>query len=243
MLLTIRVTLTILFSAFALWSQTPDGEKIALKAATPDSLKAFAFMPTPQWRESKTADQITFKMDLSQRFVDDENLVLASNAPVYPEPPSVSSQAPASHPKAFGYGQGYVTRRKIHKYASVVTLPLIVSEAIVGQKLMDDRNNNSLRSVHSGLAAGTAVLFGLESVTGVWNMLEARKNPRGHGKRMFHGIFMLAADAGFVATAATAPHRDDDGGMNNGNASTHRAIAYASFGIATVSYVYMLFAK
>jgi hypothetical protein len=27
------------------------------------------------------------------------------------------------------------------------------------------------------------------------------------------------------------------------SASTHRAVAYASFGVATVSYLYMLFAK
>jgi len=243
MLLAIRVTLAILFSAFALWSQTPDGEMFALKVAEPESLHAFASLPTCQWQESKTSDQITFNMDLSQRFADDENPVLASNMSVLPEPPSASPQAPTPHPKAFSYSQGYATRQKIHKYASFATLPLIVSEAIVGQKLINDRSNSSLRSAHSGLTAGIAGLFGFESVTGVWNMLEARKNPSGHGKRMFHGILMLAADAGFVATAATAPHHNDNGGVNNGNVSTHQALAYTSFGLATVSYVYMLFAK
>jgi hypothetical protein len=241
MLLAIRVTLTIFFSAIALLAQTPDGKMFALKAS--ESLNAFASIPSYQGQESKTSDPITFKVDLAQRFADDEDFILASNAPVRPESPSASSQGPASRPKAFSYSTGYATRHKIHKYASFATLPLIVSEAIVGQKLMNDRSNSSLRSAHSGLTAGLGVLFGLESVTGIWNMLEARKKPSGHGKRMLHGILMLAADVGFVATAATAPHRNEHGIANNSNASTHRAIAYGSFGVATVSYLYMLFAR
>ena len=244
MQLTIRVTLTILFSAFALWAQTPGSNMFALRASEPESLKAFASMPSYQWQGSKTGDQFTFKLDSPQPFSDDKNLVLASNAPVLPGSPSASSQAPPTRPKAFSYSNGYYTRRKIHKYASIATLPLVVSEAIVGQKLLDNRSDHSLRSTHSALASGIAVLFGFESVTGAWNMWEARKNPSGRGKRMFHGILMLAADAGFVATAATAPHHEDDNtGVSRDSASTHRAVAYGSFGVATVSYLYMLFTR
>jgi hypothetical protein len=242
MQLTIRVTITILFSAFALWAQTPGGNMFALRASEPESLKAFASMPSYQWQGSKTGDQFTFKLDPPQPFSDDKNLVLASNAPVLPESTSASSQAPLTRPKAFSYSNGYYTRRKIHKYASIATLPLAVSEAIVGQKLFDNRSDHSLRSTHSALTSGIAVLFGFESVTGVWNMWEARKNPSGRGRRMFHGVLMLAADAGFVATAATAPHHNDQG-VSSDSASTHRAMAYASFGVATVSYLYMLFTK
>ena len=244
MQLTIRVILTILFGAFSLRAQTADGNMFALKASEQESLKVFASMPSYQWRGSKTGGQFTFKLDSPQPFPDDRNLVLASNAPVLPGWPSASSQAQPARPKAFTYSNGYYLRRKIHKYASIATLPLVVSEAIVGQKLFDDRSDHSLRSTHSALASGIAVLFGVESVTGVWNMWEARKNPTGRGKRMFHGILMLAADAGFVATAATAPHREDDErGLSRDGASTHRAVAYASFGVATVSYLYMLFTR
>jgi hypothetical protein len=139
-----------------------------------------------------------------------------------------------------------VIRQKIHKYASYASLPLFVSEAIVGQKLFDRTisEGDSLRSAHSGLAAGLGILFGINSVTGVWNMWDARKDPNGRGKRMFHGILMLAADAGFVATAATAPHHEDVQGVRRtGDASTHRAVAFASLGVATVGYVYMLIAR
>ena len=55
---------------------------------------------------------------------------------------------------------------------------------------------------------------------------------------MTHGIMMLGADAGFVATAMLAP--GDDGG---GNRSTHRAVAITSMGVATASYVFMLLTR
>ena len=61
---------------------------------------------------------------------------------------------------------------------------------------------------------------------------------------MFHGILMLAADAGFVGTGALAPHREERGGLpSQGNAATHRAVALTSMGVATVSYLYMLFTR
>ncbi len=159
--------------------------------------------------------------------------------------PASSPQA-SSRPKAITYSNGYLTRNKIHRYASFATLPLFAAEAVVGQKLYS-RNNvsgpDSLRSAHSGLAAGIGVLFGVNSVTGIWNMLEARKNPDGRGKRLFHGILMLTSDAGFVATAALAPHRERGSTILRGSASTHRAVAFSSIGIATVGYVYMLLSR
>jgi len=235
MLLTIRVILTILFSAFVLWSQTP---------AVSDSWK----IPVPAFPDkaqlSEASGRFIFRLNLPPKYVDARTLISASNAAFFPESRTVASQAPASRPKTISYSNGYIIRQKIHKYASIATLPLAISEIIVGEKLDDSSEDDSLSSAHSALAAGIGVLFGVESVTGVWNMWEAGKNPSGRGKRLFHGILMLAADAGFVATAALAPnHEDDEGGSSNDDASTHRAVAYASLGAAAVSYVYMLFAR
>ncbi len=243
MLLTIRVTLTILFSAFVLWSQTPvdaGGEASNIAADLALSSPSVCGM-------GLISDQPTFKLDMRESRSDFTKFDLAGNSAPAFSVQAASSQAPSSRPRAFTYGNGYLVRQKIHKYASIATLPLFVSEAIVGQKLFDRApgEGDSLRSAHSALAAGIGVLFGVNSVTGVWNMWEARKDPNGRGKRMFHGILMLAADAGFVATAATAPHRKENaqGVRVTGDASTHRAVAFASFGVATVAYVYMLFAR
>ena len=201
-------------------------------------------LPSGQWQALTLNSPHAFQPVSSQQFTDDAVFVLASNASALPGTSPAASQAPPAQTKSFSLSSGYFTGRKIHRYAGIATLPLVVSEAIVGQKLFDDRGNHSLRSAHSALASGIAVLFGVESVTGVWNMWESRKIPNGRGKRLFHGILMLAADAGFVATAATAPHHEDDHGeINDDSASTHRAMAYTSFGVATVGYLYMLFTK
>jgi len=78
-------------------------------------------------------------------------------------------------------------------------------------------------------------LFAVNSVTGVWNLIEARKDPTGRSRRLLHGILMLAADAGFFATAAVAPDSEDPNYSDQ--RGTHRAVALTSIGIATVGYL------
>jgi hypothetical protein len=85
----------------------------------------------------------------------------------------------------------------------------------------------------------------VNSVTGVWNLLEARKDPHKSTRRTVHSILMLVADAGFVATGLTAPEGEEsehgfEVESGGGSRSTHRAIAFTSMGIATVAYLIML---
>jgi len=151
---------------------------------------------------------------------------------------ATEGQAPVRRPLAFEYSDGYQTRNKIHKYASYATLPLFIAQTIVGQQLY---NGNGSRTAHNALTAGTGVLFGVNTVTGVWNLAEGRKDPNRKTKRMVHGLLMLVADAGFVATGVLAPHHEYDFGQSNGvSRSTHRAIALSSMGVATISYLIML---
>ncbi len=156
-----------------------------------------------------------------------------------PEPQAV----PPRRPMAFEYSDGYRTRLKIHKYASFATLPLFVAQFAVGQKLYDGNGSDSTRSLHGALAGTTAVLFGVNTVTGVWNLSEGRKDPNHRKKRMVHGILMAVADAGFVATGLMAPESEhEEFGSEGGGTSrsTHRAVALTSMGIATVAYLMML---
>ena len=149
--------------------------------------------------------------------------------------------APAPRPMAFEYSDGYRTRLKIHKYASFATLPLFVAQFAVGQKLYNGNYSDSTRSVHGALAATTAALFAVNTVTGVWNAAEGRKDPNHRTKRLVHGILMAVADAGFVATGVMAP--ESEGGESEGGGtsrSTHRTVALTSMGIATVGYLMML---
>jgi hypothetical protein len=54
-----------------------------------------------------------------------------------------------------------------------------------------------MKSAHTITGVGIGALFGVNTVTGVWNMWEARKDPNGRRRRLIHGISMLGADAGF----------------------------------------------
>ena len=165
-------------------------------------------------------------------------------ASVTPTVANTDSQAPLQpRPKAFEYSEGYRIRLKIHKYASYATLPLFAAQLAVGQKLYNGDGSDSTRSLHGGLAAATAVVFGVNTVTGVWNFSEGRKDPNHRTKRMVHGILMAVADAGFVATGLMAPESEggEFGSEGGGTSrSTHRTVALTSMGIATVAYLMML---
>ena len=143
------------------------------------------------------------------------------------------------------YSEGYKTRAKIHKISSFATLPLFVANYFVGQELYNNPGDESMKGAHVGLVAGTAVLFGVNTVTGVWNLYEGRKDPNHRTRRMTHGILMMAADVGFMATAALAPESEEDDDYRSPDytdkRSTHRTVALTSMGIATVSYLIMLF--
>jgi hypothetical protein len=155
--------------------------------------------------------------------------------------PVVTAPQPAALPAPHYYSRAYDVRAKIHKYASFTTLPLVAGEFVVGQSLFDSPGDGK-KSAH--VAIGTAIggLFAVNSVTGVWNLVEARKDPnRGH-LPLIHSLLALGADAGFVATAAITPGDAGEGRSSSlsGNKSTHRALALTSLGLATASYLTML---
>jgi len=148
-------------------------------------------------------------------------------------------------PVAIEYSDAHETRAKIHKYASWATLPLMGAEFALGEKLYNDTNSetDSLRGVHGAVGAGLIGLFGVNSVTGLWNLLESNQAP-GHTKRLVHGIMMLAAEGGFVASAASAPgHSRNPIVAIDTNKATHRDIAFVSFGVGTAGYLLMLLTK
>jgi hypothetical protein len=146
--------------------------------------------------------------------------------------------APAPPPKAFEYSEAYATRRKIHFYASFATIPLFVTQYVLGEKLYDGASGGT-KSAHSAAAVGIEALFGVNTVTGVWNMWESRKDPNGRAKRFIHGFLMLGADVGFVATGLLAPD-EEDGRDGRG---THRTVAVTSMAVSAVSYAIMLIGR
>lgn len=144
---------------------------------------------------------------------------------------------------AVDYSDMYKVRAKIHKYASFATLPLFGAMYWVGQDLYDHPfESDSKKGLHGGLAFGTGVLFGVNTITGVWNLWDGRKDPNHRARRMTHGILMLLADAGFAATGALAPESEHGNTYQSwsDDRRRHRTVALTSMGVATASYLMML---
>jgi hypothetical protein len=149
-------------------------------------------------------------------------------------------QSPAPRHVAFEYSDAYKTRAKIHKYAAVATLPLFATELYLGQSIYNTPSD-SKKNAHIAIGTGIIGLYAVQGVTGVWNLVEANKDPNGHKRRLIHGILMLASGAGFAITPMTAPGRRDRLESGSSSASTHRAVAFTSIGIGTAGYLMMLF--
>lgn len=153
---------------------------------------------------------------------------------------ALSDTAPPRRPRAVEYSEGYGQRLTVHRWGSYVMLPLFAAEWVLGDRLLKQKDDvfagrrggppdAGLRRTHAVVAGGVGVLFVTNTVTGVWNMIEARRDPEGRTLRTVHGLTMLAADAGFVATGVMGSRA-----VNNtpAEARSHRNVALASTGVA-----------
>jgi hypothetical protein len=148
-------------------------------------------------------------------------------------------------PAAIEYSELYGVRLAVHRYASYATIPLFVAEYAIGRSLYNRPGaSESLRSAHGAVAGAVAGLFVVNTVTGVWNLWDSRRDPAGRTRRYIHAALMLAADAGFAWTGALAPD-DDEGGLpsNAGRRNMHRTVAISSMSVALLGYGMMLLWK
>lgn len=171
----------------------------------------------------------------------------AAHRPIPGEPLGLTAfyadSAQGQRPMARQYSKAYYTRLAIHHWASFATIPLFGAEYYLGQRLFNDSTNarGGTRSAHSAVALGIAGLFTVNTVTGAWNLWAARKEPAGRLRRYVHAVLMMASDAGFVWTGASAPEGESRRfGGGNDDRSRHRTIAIASMGTALAGYLMML---
>ena len=176
----------------------------------------------------------------------DAPLVVASATPladgIAAEGAKLAADLQDARPVAIEYSEAHETRAKIHKYSAWATLPLMATEFALGESLYNDPNvlTSSQKGVHGAVGAALIGFFGVQSVTGVWNLVESKQAP-GHTKRLVHGLLMLAAEGGFVASALTAPSTSRSALPNyDASKATHRDIAIVSIGVGTAGYLLML---
>lgn len=137
------------------------------------------------------------------------------------------------------YGEWYGRRLAIHRAASYAMVPLFVAQYAAGQRLYGNpalEAGDWARRAHRPLAYAVGGLFTLNTVTGVWNLWEGRRDPEGRGRRTAHALLMLAADAGFTATGVLGGRAANGGGSR----TVHRNVALGSMATAIAGYLVML---
>jgi len=154
-----------------------------------------------------------------------------------PPPPS---QPPSSAPTV--YTRGYELRNDIHKYASWATIPVFAAAFATGQSLYDNPSSSGARrGAHAAVGTAIVGLFGVNTVTGVWNLWASRHDPKGRKLRVAHSVLMMASNVGFVVAAANAPSSRKPN--FDSDKAAHRNVAIASIGIGTTGYLIMVFRK
>lgn len=132
-------------------------------------------------------------------------------------------------PRAIEYSDAYNTRLTIHRLGSYTMIPLFAGEYALGQNLLNDRHPASwIKPAHGLVALGLGALFTVNTVTGLWNLYDARNDPADRPRRYIHTALMLAADAGFAWTGAI-------GDSHSLHAERHhRAVALGSMSISVL---------
>lgn len=151
--------------------------------------------------------------------------------------------------RAVAYSEWYSRRLTIHRYGSYVMLPLFVTQFVLGNKLLNQKEaqyagerltpiDKNLRSTHAVVAGAVGTLFVVNTTTGLWNLIESRHTEQGRTRRTIHALLMLSADAGFAYTGVLGSRAKDHGPPE---ARKHRNMGLASFGLSTAGAALMWF--
>jgi hypothetical protein len=228
------------FPAMRTVSAVPDTRQDTTAVAADDSSRAPRLAtvgaPAPALGTVESAVAVSFSMTdrmmgpldaradafSSLAFIDDSlvNVTAASDT-------TTRSQ----RPRAIEYSDAYHTRLTIHQIGAYAMLPLFIGEYFVGQKLLNSTTRpHGLKSAHSLLAGAVGIVFATNTITGAWNLWDARKDPKGRTRREIHSVLMLASDAGVLLTAMSGGKAKH----SLANARTHRTIAISSIALSAV---------
>ncbi len=137
------------------------------------------------------------------------------------------------------YSDWYGRRLAVHRTLSWAMIPLFAVSYWTGEKLYADGRINSpayIRALHPYAATGASVVFGVNTVTGLWNLWDARHDPEGRTRRIIHSVLFMIADGGFAYAGSIGKQARDDGDIRD----RHRTIALSSMGVSYVGMMIML---
>jgi hypothetical protein len=158
-------------------------------------------------------------------------------------PPSLQiaeDTTPRRRRKAVEVSEWYERRLRIHRYGAYTMIPLFTFQAIAGNQLYDKSASapSWAKTGHRVGATGLATLFGVNTVTGLWNLWDSRSVPQGRTRRTIHAILMLASDAGFTYAGARLSQQAENSADKR---RQHRAWAYGSMATALTGAGVMVF--
>ena len=118
-------------------------------------------------------------------------------------------------------------------------IPLFAVSYWTGEKLYADGRINSpayIRALHPYAATGASVVFGVNTVTGLWNLWDGRHDPEGRKRRIIHSVLFMIADGGFAYAGSIGKQARDNGDIRD----RHRTIALSSMGVSYLGMMIML---
>jgi hypothetical protein len=147
--------------------------------------------------------------------------------------------------KAVEYSGFYRARLKVHRVLSYTMIPLFIGSYLTGDQILKHRVDHTdppkwASDLHRPFAIATGSVFAVNTVTGLWNLWDSRKNPVGQTKRTIHSLLFIAATAGFTYAGTSLAH---DAKNNEDPHHFHRTVAVASMGVSLLSWGMMIFLK
>jgi hypothetical protein len=144
--------------------------------------------------------------------------------------------------RAVEYSGFYQARLKLHRALSWSMIPLFIGSYATGDQILKHRSNPPkwATTLHKPFAYATGAVFTVNTVTGLWNLWDSRKNPEGQVKRTIHSLLFLAATAGFTYAGTSLAH---DANNREDRNHFHKTVAMASMGVSIVSWGMMVFFK
>lgn len=147
---------------------------------------------------------------------------------------------PRARPQAVEVSEWYGRRLTIHRWLSYASYPLFAFQYAAGREIWNkgDLAPAWARSGHRVGAASIAGVFAVNTVTGVWNLVESRRVEEGRTRRYLHAASMLIADAGFTWAGAVLSEQAE---RSSEKRRLHRTVALTSMGISVTSATLMWF--
>jgi hypothetical protein len=144
--------------------------------------------------------------------------------------------------RAVEVSEAYGQRLQVHRYLSYAMLPVFAAQYVSGAKLYDAQQAGGkpapgwAKPVHSAGAMTVAGIFGINTITGVWNLWDSRHTPEHRWLRYSHAAVMLGADAAFAYTGIKLSQEAENSFVKR---DQHRKVALYAIGASTVSGVVM----